>query len=150
GRMTLCEAAEHFRRLDEANPSLPAGNPRSSGDEQVLYERVLDFVGVVVADHQQYAAAARFYTETFTAHPQILTGPQSPHRYRAACAAARAGCGRDRGAADLDERSRVGFRQQALDWLRAESKARRRLLEQGPENAWVVAHDLQDWLEAPH
>jgi hypothetical protein len=37
-----------------------------------------------------------------------------------------------------------------LDWLRAESKARRRLLEQGPENAWVVAHDLQDWLEAPH
>src|SRR5262249_30235312 len=80
-------------------------------------------------------ARARWCAEVFTADPQVLAGPPPTPRYPAACAAAMAGCGQGRDAADLDEQTRVGFRRQALDWLRAELEARRRLLEQEPENA---------------
>jgi hypothetical protein len=149
GRRTLREAAEQFRRLDEAAPVYPAGTPRPSGDEPALSERVLDFVWVVVTSHRQYAAAARFYSVTFTAYPHLLTGPQCPHRYRAACAAARAGCGQGRDAAELDEESRAGFRRRALDWLRAELEARRRLLEQGPAQDLTLVHNMKDWLGDP-
>jgi hypothetical protein len=46
--------------------------------------------------------------------------------------------------------SRAGFRRQALDWLRAELEAQRRLLEEEPQTArFTVAPDLQYWLEAP-
>jgi hypothetical protein len=107
---------------------------------------VLDFVWVVVVSQQQYAAAARLYRETFSAHPHFLTGPQSPHRYRAACAAARSGCGQGRDGSDLDEEGRAGFRRQALGWLGAELESWRRLLEKQPGNAWLVARDMRDWL----
>ena len=98
----------------------------------------------------QYAAAARWYAEALTAYPHLPAGPSTKHRYLAACAAARAGCGRGRDAADLDEATRLGFRRQALDWLRAELDSWRRLLEKEPGNAWLVARDLRDWLEDPH
>jgi hypothetical protein len=69
----------------------------------------------------------------------------------AACAAARADCGQGRDAADLDETSRAGFRRQALDWLRADLEAWRRLLEQEPEKTpWTIASDLQRWLWDVH
>jgi hypothetical protein len=150
GRLTLREAAEQFRRLDETNPGYPAGAPRPSGDERRLGERVLDFVWVVVLSRQQYAAAARFYRETFRAHPHFLTDSPYPHRYRAACAAARAGCGQGRDAANLDATSRAGFRRQALDWLRAELEALRRLREEGPHQALPLIHSLEGWLVDPH
>jgi hypothetical protein len=147
GRMPLREAAGHFRRLDEADPAYPAGIPRPPADDLFYRGRVLDFAWMVLGQQQRYAAAARFYAEAFTADSHLLTGRPSGHRYNAACAAALAGCGRGRDAADLDEASRAGFRRQALDWLRAELEARQRLLEQEPEKArWVVADDLQRWL----
>jgi len=149
GRMGVREAADHFRRLDEAYPSRPPGTPRPSEDEQVLCVRVLDFTWAHLAHRQRFAAAARCYAEAFAAHPQLLAGPPANHRYLAACAAARAGCGQGRDAADLDEKSRAGFRRQALDWLRAELKSWRRLLEKDPGNAWVVVGNLRHWLEAP-
>jgi hypothetical protein len=101
-------------------------------------------------DQERYAAAARWFAETFTAHPHLLAGRPTGQRYLAARAAYRAGCGQGRDAADLDEQTRVGFRRQALDWLGAELEAQRRLLEQEPQTARLtVARDLQYWLEAP-
>ena len=38
GRMSLREAAGHFRRLDEADPGYPPGIPRPSLDERALYD----------------------------------------------------------------------------------------------------------------
>src|SRR5262249_11075832 len=146
GRMTVREAAGHFRRLDEADPAHPPGHPRPPQDERFFCARVLDFAWVVLMDRGRYAAAARWYAEACAAHPPLLAGPPTGHRSLAACAAARAGCGQGRDADNLDEESRVSFRRQARDWLRAELEARRRLLEQEPENAWAVADDLQQWL----
>jgi hypothetical protein len=146
GRMSLREAAGHFRRLHEADPGFFAPVHPPSRDERFFCERVLNVAWGVLTDQQRYAAAARWYAEVFTAHPQ-LAGPPTDHSYRAACAAAMAGCGQGRDAADLDEESRAGFRRQALDWLRADLEARRRLLEQEPGKAGpTVAHDMRGWL----
>src|SRR5262249_22284511 len=146
GRMTLPEAAEHFRRLDEADPGYPPGLPRPPRDEAAECDWVLHLVWEHFKLEGRYAAAARWYAEAFTAHPQLLAGPSTRHRYHAACAGAMAGCGRGRDAAGLDEATRAGFRRQARDWLRTALEARRRLLAQEPGKVLAVAHDLQDWL----
>jgi hypothetical protein len=147
GRMSLHEAAGHFRCLDEADPGYPPGLPRPPRDERFFCERVLNVAWWGLTDQQRYAAAARWYAEVFTAHPQLLAGPPTDHRYRAACAAVHAGCGQGRDADNFDEQSRAGLRRQALDWLRADLTARRRLLGQEPGKADpTVAHDLQGWL----
>jgi hypothetical protein len=150
GRMTLREAAGHFRRLDEADPGIFVDVLAPPRDERFFCESVLSVAWVVLMDQGRYAAAARWFAETFTAHPHLLAGRPSGQRYHAARAAYRAGCGQGRDAADLDEQTRAGFRRQALDWLRAELEAQRRLLEQEPQTACLsVARDLQYWLEAP-
>jgi hypothetical protein len=146
GRMTVREAAGHFRRLDEAASDFPAGIPRPPGDESALRANVLDYVWVVLGDQQRYATAARWYDAAFTAYPQLLSDPPPGHRYYAACAAALAGCGQGRDAADLDEKSRVGFHRQARVWLRADLEARRQLLEKEPAKALTVARDMRYWL----
>jgi hypothetical protein len=149
GRMSVREAAGHFRRLDEANPGFVAHLLPPPRDEWFFCESVLSFAWGGFMDQERYAAAARCYAEAFTAEPQLLSGPSTKHRYLAACAAARAGCGQGRDADNLDEKGRAAFRQQALDWLRAELVSWLRLLEQEPENASAVARDMQYWLGDP-
>jgi serine/threonine protein kinase/tetratricopeptide (TPR) repeat protein len=83
----------------------------------------------------KHAAAVRFYTEAFAAHPKLADDRRFQNRYNAACAAALAGCGRDQDAASLDEAERARLRRQALDWLRAELSAWRQLLDKEPEQA---------------
>jgi hypothetical protein len=147
GRMSLREAAGHFRHLNEANPGFVGHVLPPPRDERFFCESVLNVAWEVLTDQQRYAAAARWYAEVFTAHPQFLAGPPTDHRFRAACAAVHAGCGKGRDAGDLDEQSRAGFRRQALGWLRDELEAQRRLLEQEPRKAGpTVAHDMQGWL----
>src|SRR5262249_31360412 len=47
-----------------------------------------------------------------------------------------------------DRQGRARFRRQALDWLRAELEARRRLLEQEPGNTgWLAVGYMQRWLD---
>jgi hypothetical protein len=150
GRMSLREAAGHFRLRDEADPIWPPGIPHPARDEQALCERVLHLVWEILAEEKRFAAAARWYAEAFTAHPQVFAGPPTKHHYHATCAAAMAGCGQGRDAADLNEKTRVGLRRQARDWLRAELEARRRLLEQEPAKALIVARDLLDWQRDSH
>jgi hypothetical protein len=145
--MTLGEAAERFRRLDPPDLVYPTGHPRPPRDERFFCEEVLEFAWGVLARQGLFAAAARWYAEAFTDHPHLLAGPPPTPRYLAACAAATAGCGQGRDAADLDEQTRVGLRRQARDWLRAELEAQRRLLEEEPKNAGgPVADDLQQLL----
>jgi hypothetical protein len=150
GKMSLRKAAGHFRRLDEADPRYPLGIPRPPEDERFFCAQVLDFVWEVLAHQQRYAAAAHWFAEAFTAHPFLLSGQPTDQRYYAARAAALASCGQGRDAADLNDKSCAAFRWKALDWLRAELEARRRLLDQEPEKTrWIVACDLHRWLEDP-
>jgi hypothetical protein len=150
GRMSLREATEHFRRLDEANPLLSAKDLPLPGNERPPGENVMDWVWAVFARQQRFAAAARWYADTFTAHPHLLLSRPSWHRYHAACFAALAADSQGLDAADLDEKTRVRFRRQARVWLRAELEARQRLLEQEAVKALAVAPKLQDWPRNNH
>ena len=70
---------------------------------------------------------------------------ETSHRYQAACAAALAGCGRGDDAGQLDDKERVRWRKQALDWLRADLKAYGELL---PMNNPEERQRLQGWLRS--
>jgi hypothetical protein len=131
GRMTVPEAADQLRRLDEAASGDP---PRRPGREQALRREVLDRAWALLRDQRRYAAAARWYAATFAAHPDLLPGPPTGHRFHTACAAVQAGCGKGDGAG-LDAVSRAGLRRQALGWLRQELAAQRRRVAADPEEA---------------
>jgi tetratricopeptide (TPR) repeat protein len=125
-------AAERLARLDERLAAVLRGKDQAKdAAEHLAFARHCQ-----LRCRRQYAAAARFYAEAF-AHDARLAEDitRVPHRYNAACAAALAGCGTGTDAADLPPRERAGLRRQALDWLRADLAAYRRLLEKEPERA---------------
>jgi len=131
GRMTVPEAAEQFRRLDDATSDDP---PRHPGHEQDFRREVLDWAWALLRDQRRYAAAARWYAATFAAHPELVPGPPTGHRFHAAWAAVQGGCGQGDGAG-LDAVSRAGLRRLALGWLREELEAQRRWVAADPEEA---------------
>jgi tetratricopeptide (TPR) repeat protein len=98
---------------------------------------------------KRYAAAARLFTEAF-AIDATLVEMLDAYRYRAARAAALAGCGQGKDAAGLDDKECAHLRLQALDWLRADLGAWRRLLEKEPDkDRPAVAQQMQHWLADP-
>jgi tetratricopeptide (TPR) repeat protein/serine/threonine protein kinase len=95
-----------------------------------------------------YAASCRLYVQAFTQQAALAANLQAGHRYNAACAAARAGCGAGKDAASLDPMQRRHWRRQALTWLRADLEAWRRLLDKGPEaTRAAIGQQLRHWLE---
>jgi eukaryotic-like serine/threonine-protein kinase len=90
-----------------------------------------------------YVAASRFFSQMLIADSMPADDLENSHRYQAACAAALASCGRGDDAGQLDEKERVRWRKQALDWLRAELKARGDLR---PTNNPKERQRLQGWL----
>ena len=70
------------------------------------------------------AAAARAFAEAFDADPTLADNTRFDLRYKAACAAASAGCGLGVDGAELDDSERTRWRKQALSWLLADLKAR--------------------------
>jgi len=101
---------------------------------------------------QRYAAAARLYADAFAAEAELADSVTadcvqralrednrlnqaevlncSP-RYLAARAAALAGCGQGRDAADLGDAERVRWRRQAYEWLRGELAAHKQSVRDG-------------------
>ena len=76
-------------------------------------------------------------------------GLNNHSRYDAACAATLACCGQGKDADKLDSEERARLRQQALDWLRADLKAYRQVMEKsagkaGPEITLQMQHWLKD------
>jgi tetratricopeptide (TPR) repeat protein len=97
---------------------------------------------------QRFLASYRFYVEAFTADPKLASDLERQHRYNAACAAALAGCGQGKDADQLDAEERARLRKQALDWLRADLRAWRDLLnEEKATVAPIVGQNTQHWLD---
>jgi serine/threonine-protein kinase len=63
-------------------------------------------------------AAARLYTDAFATEPKLAEDVLAAIRYRAARAAALAGCGQGQDADQLNDEKRALLRRRALDWLR--------------------------------
>jgi serine/threonine-protein kinase len=76
-----------------------------------------------------YRAAAALYAEAFAADGSLAEDVTTESRYRAACCAAGAGCGRGTDGAPLSETERARWRQQARAWLRADLAARAKILD---------------------
>jgi tetratricopeptide (TPR) repeat protein len=135
--------AEQIAKLDERLSAVLAGNAQPKDASERLV-----FAQLGQEHRKRFAAAARFYEESFAAQPALAENLASGHRYNAARAAALAGCGQGQDAAGLADEERTRLRQQALDWLRADLGAWRRLLEKEPDKARpVVAKKMQRWLE---
>jgi tetratricopeptide (TPR) repeat protein len=97
-----------------------------------------------------HAAAVRFYAAVFAEEPNVADDLQLGHRYRAASAAALAGCGEGHDTAKLSGAECAALRKQALERLRADLGAWRRLLDKQPDKArFAVAKQMQRWLRDP-
>jgi hypothetical protein len=95
-------------------------------------------------------AAARLFGEAFTAEPERAEDLRAGHRYNAACAAARAGCGQGKDATGLDDEERTRLRRQALDWLRADLAAWGKRLEGETDPApGAVRQKMAHWQQDP-
>src|SRR5207244_7349531 len=88
------------------------------------------------------------YKAAFANTPKLADDLHFQHRYNAACAAALAGCGQGKDADQSDARERARLRRQALDWLRADLTAYRRLLDKEPDKARTAVRErMQYWLQ---
>jgi serine/threonine-protein kinase len=76
----------------------------------------------------RFAAAARFWQEAFELNPRLADDLQMLHRYNAACAAARAGCGQGKDDPPPSDDQKTKLRRQALEWLTADLGAWAKLL----------------------
>jgi hypothetical protein len=82
------------------------------------------------ASMKHYCTAAQLYADAFAAEPKRADNLFRDHyRYNAACYAALAAAGHGEDAAKLDGKERSRWRQQALDWLRADLTALGKLLD---------------------
>jgi hypothetical protein len=93
-------------------------------------------------------SATRFYQEAFASDPKLAENVRAGQRYSAAFSAALAGCGQGKDADKLEAKERARLRQQALDWLRADLKAYRQLMEKNADKAGPeIAQRMQHWLQ---
>jgi serine/threonine protein kinase/Flp pilus assembly protein TadD len=106
----------------------------------------LALTGVCQA-RQLHAAAARFYAEAFADRPRLADDLPAGLRYKAACSAALAGCGRGKDTAGLSEKERARWRSQAQKWLRADLILYAKHLERGrPTDLAGVRQKMRNWL----
>jgi tetratricopeptide (TPR) repeat protein len=141
-RAEVVRRAELIVELDPVLPKILRGDaqPRDAAERLALAE--------LCQRHKKlYAAAARFFREAFADQPQRAANLVAQNRFNAACSAALASCGQGKDADKLDEKERAGLRQQALDWLQADLKACRQMLDRSTDKAGPeIAQQMQHWL----
>jgi serine/threonine-protein kinase len=95
-------------------------------------------------------ALARVFADAFAADPRLTEAVRDGHRYAAARAATRTGCGRSPDAAGLAEPERVRWREQARTWLRADLAGWAKVLDGDPPGARQdVRQQLTRWRADP-
>jgi tetratricopeptide (TPR) repeat protein len=131
---------KYGERLLELDGKLPA---ILKGDSQPTDAAEQVELAKLCLSYKNYPAAAiRLYAAALRAEPKLA----GKHRYNAACAAALAGCGQGKDADQIDDPERARWRQQALDWLRADlDLGRQRLADGTPADRQVTRTMLQHW-----
>jgi Flp pilus assembly protein TadD len=135
--------AERLVELDAKLPQLLKGDTKPANAAECLE------IAFMCEQHKtHYVSAVHFFQEGFAAQPRLADDLRLQHRYNAACAAAFAGCGHGKDADKLDTKERAGLRQQALDWLRADLKAYRQVMDKSADKAGSeIAQRMQYWLQ---
>jgi tetratricopeptide (TPR) repeat protein len=137
------EQVAQMETLDQKLAAMQGDARAASADE------ALDLARLCQKSYKRlFAASARFYTEAFADEPKLADDPRRGFRYKAACAAALAGCGQGEDARALDDNARARLRREALTWLRAELAAWQELLEkQLGKTRPLLEQELQRWQE---
>jgi serine/threonine-protein kinase len=105
---------------------------------------------VVCRDTDRSLALARASADAFAADARLAEALSDGHRFAAARAAARAGCGRSADAAGLGEPERARWRAQAREWLRADLAAWGKALDVDPMGAREsIRQRLTQWRADP-
>jgi tetratricopeptide (TPR) repeat protein len=150
------ERRERRRQLERCTALVPFEShlPAALAGAEQPYEALTQ---LALADwclkHKRFPAlAAEHYTLALAAGPPSVDDLEVGDRFRAACAAALAGCGVGPGAAALDGAKRFELRQRALAWLTADYTAWAKRHRQGKPGArqraaaavraWQVCEDL--------
>jgi serine/threonine-protein kinase len=135
--------AERLVALDDQLPAV------LRGEKKLDARGMLEFAGLC-STKKLHAATARFYHDAFAAEPSLANNLQAGHRYNGACAAALAAASEGSDSAALDEPTRARWRKQALEWLKADLRARTRALVGGSSrNRAAIGKVLQDWQRDP-
>jgi eukaryotic-like serine/threonine-protein kinase len=109
--------AERHALLAERLPRVISGEEQPDGGEDYL--SYADFA----CGRRLYAAAVRLYERAMADDPKIFDPRSSDHRFRAACAAAQAGCDLGFDQPAPDDAGRARLRAEALAWLKADLAA---------------------------
>src|SRR5262249_20915146 len=125
------EWVKHTQRQVALDAKLPG--IRDGTETPATAKEHLDFA-LVCQRKGLYGASARLCAGAFTAKPALETTLAKGHRYWAACVAALAGTGRGRDVPELGPVERARWRQQALDWLRADLALWADQLERSPDS----------------
>jgi serine/threonine-protein kinase len=137
-QLRLCEAG---LALSEKLPAVLSGQARPAGAAEALQ------LALLCQRHKQlHAAASRLFADAFAAEPKLAEDLDAQHCYNAACSAALAAAGQGKDADKLDAQERARWRKQALDWLRADLQAWRKILDQGkPPQRAAALQALRHW-----
>jgi serine/threonine protein kinase/Flp pilus assembly protein TadD len=132
-------ACQRLIELDRRLPAVLQGEEQpGDASEQCEYAHIC-------LCKKRYLAAARLWADAFIADPNLAADLTAGRRYDAACAAARAGADQG-GDGHVADNERACWRQQAIQWLRAELAGYARLLEKGkPEDGRMVQQKLRRW-----
>jgi serine/threonine protein kinase/Tfp pilus assembly protein PilF len=137
----LIQEAKELVLLDAKLPKILSGDQEPAGTaERLALARLC-----CLPCRQFYAAAARFYTEAFTAEPKLMDNLQAAHRYDAACAAVLAGCGLSKDAAKLEAQEAARLRDQARAWLLADLAGWRQLVDSDPAKREALVRMMRHW-----
>jgi tetratricopeptide (TPR) repeat protein len=135
---------ERLFELDDKLTAILKGEARpANAAERIEFAQACTLKGL-------HRASARLYGEAFTERPELAADLKAAHRDDAACAAALAGCGRGEDAAQVDATERARWRQQALEWLRADLTLWAKLLDSDtPQARAGVQQRLRHWQRDP-
>jgi serine/threonine-protein kinase len=125
------QRCERLIALEARLPAVLHGKDKPAGAAEAL--EFADLCGL----RGRLVAAARLYAEALGTSPRLAGDLHADHRYRAACAAALAGCGRNDGAG-LTQAERARWRERAHEWLRAEVALWTGVLDNGPAGDRVL------------
>jgi serine/threonine-protein kinase len=106
--------AERMAALEGRLPAILRGDekPRNAAEEIGFAE--------LFFSAKQFGQSARLYTDAFQADPKLVETVDTRHRYDAACSAALASAGKGDDKLPLNEPAKARWREQAIDWLRAD------------------------------
>jgi tetratricopeptide (TPR) repeat protein len=132
---------EPLAELDRKLPTVLSGEAAPAGAADRLA------LGQFCRQHKRlYAAAARLYAGAFAADPRLTADLRQPHRYNAACSAARAAAGQGEDAKHLPDKVQQMLRRQALAWLRDDLALYRKQAErEEPAARQLVRERMRHW-----